>query len=60
MAEESEVSVMERCPVCGMDVKPEEAEAQQDYQGRTYYFCSKECHEQFNQDPQRYVEQKVR
>jgi len=51
---------MERCPVCGMDVKPEEAEAQQDYQGRTYYFCSKECHEQFNQDPQRYVEQKVR
>ena len=46
---------MERCPVCGMDVKPEEAEAQQDYQGRTYYFCSKRDKDFFKDNPAKYV-----
>ena len=50
---------MEKCAVCGMNVNPTEAPSS-DYQGRTYYFCSDECKEQFDQDPQRYVGQKVR
>lgn len=51
---------MERCPVCGMEVDPKEGPLQQSYQGKTYYFCSEECQQEFNQEPQRYVGQKVR
>ena len=51
---------MERCPVCGMEVDPQDAAAKVDYQGRTYYFCSAECKETFQEDPQRFVGQKVR
>ena len=51
---------MERCPVCGMEVSPQEAPLQQEYQGHTYYLCSEECLEEFKQEPQRYLGQKVR
>ena len=51
---------MEQCPVCGMDVDPKNAPAKATYEGKAYYFCSKECAEQFNDNPQRYVAQKVR
>ena len=30
-------------PVCGMDVEPDEAAGQSDFQGKTYYFCCNEC-----------------
>jgi Cu+-exporting ATPase len=43
-----------------MEVKPEEAEGQVTYEGKTYYFCSEECQEQFKEHPQRYIIQKVR
>lgn len=29
-----------------------------DYDGKTYYFCSKECHDKFVKNPQEYVEAK--
>jgi YHS domain-containing protein len=48
---------MEKDPVCGMDVNPANAPAQSNYRGRTFYFCSQDCKEQFEREPQRYVGQ---
>ena len=48
---------MEKCAVCGMNLKPGEAAGTTDYQGRTYYFCSEECKEEFDSNPQRYATQ---
>jgi YHS domain-containing protein len=42
-------------PVCGMEVTYENAQARSEYNGETYYFCSLDCKEQFDQDPERYV-----
>jgi 3-hydroxybutyryl-CoA dehydratase len=42
-------------PVCGMDVTYESAQARSEYDGVTYYFCSLDCKEQFDQEPERYV-----
>ncbi|HKX27600.1 MAG TPA: heavy metal translocating P-type ATPase [Blastocatellia bacterium] len=42
-------------PVCGMNVEPERAAGQADYQGRTYYFCAVGCQQRFVADPPRYL-----
>jgi len=42
-------------PVCGMDVTYETAQARSDYNGRTYYFCSLGCKEQFDKNPEKYL-----
>ncbi len=42
-------------PVCGMNVNPDEAIDYDDYKGKTYYFCSIECAEKFESDPERYA-----
>ncbi len=44
-------------PVCGMQVEMEKATASVDYQGRTYYFCSRGCSWEFQQDPERFATQ---
>jgi P-type Cu+ transporter len=46
---------MTQDPVCGMDVQPEQAAGQSEYQGRTYYFCSEACKKKFDQDPKSYA-----
>jgi YHS domain-containing protein len=38
-----------------MDVQPEQAAGQSEYQGRTSYFCCNACKEEFDKDPQRYA-----
>ena len=38
-------------PVCGMTINPAAAAATTDYQGRTYYFCSKACADSFEAGP---------
>ncbi len=46
-------------PVCGMTVDQEQAKAAGltvELQGKTHYFCSEDCKEQFARDPQRYPE----
>lgn len=48
---------MEKDPVCGMLVRPEEAAPQRSFEGRTYYFCSPACAARFDQAPQRYLPQ---
>jgi len=44
--------------VCGMDVDERQASSEDlisSYLGQTYYFCSKQCKKQFDQEPQRYA-----
>jgi YHS domain-containing protein len=42
-------------PVCGMTVSKSAAAATYVYQGQTYYFCSKACHDNFVKDPGKYL-----
>jgi YHS domain-containing protein len=48
-------STMAKDPVCGMDVDPSQAAGQSEYNGQTYYFCSKGCKVAFDKDPQSYL-----
>ncbi|MBI5300616.1 MAG: YHS domain-containing protein [Chloroflexi bacterium] len=45
---------MHKDPVCGMNVDPKTA-AKSEYNGQTYYFCSKGCKAQFDKDPEKFV-----
>ena len=42
---------MTRDPVCGMEIDEETAEYRSTYQGKTYFFCSRVCKEEFDRDP---------
>ena len=46
---------MERDVVCGMEVQPTSAAGKSEYQGKTYYFCSKPCKAKFDADPARFA-----
>lgn len=46
----------QRDPVCGMNIDAKDAAATSQHQGRTYYFCSTDCKEKFDQNPQQYAE----
>ena len=41
--------------VCGMDIDPNTAAAQVEYEGKTYHFCSHDCHAKFMAQPQKYA-----
>lgn len=41
-------------PVCKMNVDPAQA-LKVERDGKTYYFCSEHCKEQFEKDPAKYV-----
>jgi YHS domain-containing protein len=42
-------------PVCGMDVDPNRAAGKSEYNGQTYYFCSKGCKRAFDKEPEKYT-----
>ena len=42
---------MEKEVVCGMQVDPATAVGSSEYQGKTYYFCSKSCKTKFDANP---------
>ena len=44
-------------PVCGSKVDEDRAEGKTTYAGQTYYFCSKECQENFELEPGFYIGQ---
>ena len=46
---------MVKDPVCGMDVDPKTATSKSEYQGQTYFFCSKGCKKAFDKEPEKYV-----
>jgi YHS domain-containing protein len=43
-------------PVCKMEVNPASAEAQSEYEGQSFYFCSMECKRKFDSAPERYID----
>jgi YHS domain-containing protein len=43
-------------PVCGMQVDTDGAQWKSEHEGETYYFCSKGCMLEFNDDPARYLD----
>lgn len=46
---------MEIDPVCAMEVDPSTAEWRFDHEGKTYYFCSRGCLEEFAEDPAEFI-----
>jgi YHS domain-containing protein len=48
---------MNKDPVCGMEVQPDQAAGQSEYQGQTYYFCCQDCKREFDQDPESFIGQ---
>jgi YHS domain-containing protein len=46
---------MRRDPVCDMEVDERSAAATSEYAGDTYYFCSPDCKQRFDRDPEQYV-----
>ena len=48
------MSTMVKDPVCGMMIRPEDAAATEEHEGRTFYFCSHGCQQTFVNDPHRY------
>lgn len=43
-------------PVCGSEVNPQDTEVQSEKEGEMYYFCSVDCRESFEQDPDAYID----
>jgi YHS domain-containing protein len=50
-----EVNVMQKDPVCNMNVDEKKAAATSEYKGKTYYFCAKACKEKFDFEPEKYL-----
>ena len=48
---------MARDPVCGMEVKENQAAAKSQHNGQTYYFCSAACKAEFEKNPAKYVKE---
>ncbi|HEY2933601.1 MAG TPA: YHS domain-containing protein [Acidobacteriota bacterium] len=44
-------------PVCGMKVNENSAADKSDYMGETYYFCSRQCKQKFDQNPLKYLKE---
>ncbi len=49
--------LLERDPVCGMQVNPATAKHVHEHQGKKFYFCCAHCAEKFKADPGKYVMQ---
>ena len=45
-------------PVCGMDVDTSNARFSLEYDGQMYYFCSRGCMLEFQDDPHKYLDPK--
>jgi YHS domain-containing protein len=44
-------------PVCDMEIEQDAAEATLEYLGEVFYFCSENCKEAFEEDPESYLEE---
>ncbi len=42
-------------PVCGMEVKEDQAAAKAAHAGKEYYFCSRGCRDEFVKHPEQYT-----
>ena len=41
--------------VCGMTIDPQKAATTRVHEGTTYYFCSKGCAADFDEEPTKYI-----
>jgi len=48
-------NIMVRDPVCKVLVDEKKTKCTSEYEGKKYYFCSEECRDEFNADPEEYV-----
>ena len=46
---------MVKDPVCGMNVDEKNAEFQSQFEGKRYTFCSDECKQKFDEEPEQYA-----
>jgi Cu+-exporting ATPase len=53
--QEEQTMALVKDPVCGMDIDPNTTTAAEDYQGKTYHFCSTVCHDKFKAEPEKYM-----
>lgn len=44
-------------PVCGMSIEESDAVGTSDYKDKRYYFCSKDCKKEFDDNPEDYMKQ---
>jgi YHS domain-containing protein len=42
-------------PVCGMEVNETNAQFTANQEGKNFYFCSEECKQEFQKNPQQYT-----
>ena len=42
-------------PVCGMEVDENSAKDRSSFEGKTYFFCSTDCREEFDEAPEEYI-----
>ncbi len=47
-------------PVCGMEIEEKSAAGKSEFQGKTYYFCSRGCKVVFDKEPQKYLKPQER
>jgi len=47
-------------PVCGMEVDPKTAIHMSERNGTTYHFCSRECKQDFDKAPEKYISEGAR
>jgi len=43
-------------PVCGMHVDEKTSVAHETFRGKTYYFCSSGCQQEFAREPSKYAD----
>ena len=43
-------------PVCKMKIDEQDAAGQTNYNGKEYFFCSKDCEQKFEADPSQFAE----
>ena len=46
---------MTKDPVCKMDIDEKKTNFRSEYGNREYYFCSEECKDTFDSQPERYA-----
>jgi Cu+-exporting ATPase len=49
---------MAKDPVCGMEIDEKTAAGRGEYQGMIYYFCAPGCMQAFDEQPEKFVNQK--
>lgn len=50
-----ETTMTVKDPVCGMEIEEGDAVGSAEHEGKTFFFCSNDCKEEFEADPDAYT-----